>query len=101
MKIIIVGSGASAMMASYAARAHDVTCWSPSGLLAGQFGAGPFRLIRSTPVVRGMLDQLDLPFDTWTTQPGMICDGRVLELPDAFAGIKPRDAYELQASYRA
>lgn len=101
MKIVIVGSGASAMMASYAARAHDVVCWSLSGKLGGQFDAGPFRLVRNTPDMREMLDQLDMSFETWTTQPGMIHNGDLCILPDAFAEIRSREAYGLQASYRA
>lgn len=88
MRIIVVGSGISAMVASWAARAHDLTCWSPSGRFGGQFGAGPFRLVRATDNFCAMLDQLELIYEPFETQPGMLVKpGQVLPLPDAYAAI--------------
>lgn len=100
MKIVVVGSGVSAMVASWVCRSHDLVCWSPSGRFGGQFAAGPFRLVRATEAAMGMLDQLDLPFETHDSQPGVIMPGgALLPLPDGFAAVKSLEAEKMRREY--
>lgn len=100
MKIVVVGSGVSAMVASWVCRSHDLVCWSPSGRFGGQFASGPFRLVRATQAATDMLDQLDLAFETHDSQPGIIlADGSLLPLPDGFATVRSRDAAKMRQEY--
>lgn len=100
MKIVVVGSGISAMATSWAGRAHDLVCWSPTGQFGGQFANGPFRLVRATHNMAMMLDQLDLAFETHETQPGIILgNGRIEPLPDGFARIRSKQYQEMRTEY--
>lgn len=105
MRIVIVGSGASAMMASWAARAHDVLCVSPSGQFGGQFGIGPWRVVEATEQMQGLLDQVGVPYavSTCPSHPAVwidVCDRPViLHVPDDFAEVPSRDLDVMASAY--